>query len=159
MPTRHITIPCPGLVRWRGRFTASVIGELEREGLKLAELLVEKLHGLVPSFTELSSENKMRDEDGWPKYISKRLAGSVGAVKVVEVRAEYVNHNPRDGESWELALTVWLPGGKKCIEVSTKDSSSTSEFEVAIGDDDLDVEPRVRAAVAGFSSSMIAKGR
>lgn len=154
MSARSITIPCPGLARWRGGFTASVIGELEGEGVRLATLLVEELHGLVPSFAELSCENKMRDEDGWPKYISKRMAGSVGAVKVVEVRAEYVNHNPRDGESWELALTVWLPGGRRCIEVLTKDSKSSCEFEGAIEDDDPDVEPRVRAAVARFCSSM-----
>lgn len=154
MPAKYIAIPCPGLARWMGPFTESIIGELECEGMRLAELLVDELHGLVPSFAEQSSENKMGDEHGWPKYISKRIAGSVGAVRVVDVRAEYVNHNPRDGESWCLALTVWLPGGKRCIEILSKDSRSTCEFEGTIHDDDLDVERRVRSAVARFCSSM-----
>ena len=43
---------------------------------------------------------------GWPKYRAKRLTGDVKREQLADILLEYVNHNPRDGESWALQLVL-----------------------------------------------------
>lgn len=153
MPTRYGKVPCCALQRWRGPFAPSILDELEREGARLAVLLVEALHGEAPSFAAGLSAHRTRSDAGWPKYVQSRAVGLLRGEKVVELRAEYVDHNPRDGQSWELGLLVWLPGGRRSVELSAKDGASTSCFELILGEEDPELERHVHAAIARFDQS------
>lgn len=86
------------------RFDESIVGALETQGKRLSIQMLEEFHRPAPRFVETRFEDAMAG--GWPKYRAKRLTGDVKREQLADILLEYVNHNPRDGESWALQLVL-----------------------------------------------------
>ena len=149
MATRYVAVECAWLKPWVTRFDASIADVLERQGQRLAAGMLAEFHRATPRFAETTCFNTLSG-DAWPKYISKRLVGHVGAEKVAELLLEYVNHNPRDGETWHLQVMLWLPGDGNFASISLKDNTSNCEVDVSFEDGHPDVEARTRTVLARF---------
>jgi hypothetical protein len=107
----------------------SVISFLDAQARQLVEKLSQSLYSAFPVFSEAVTVDTT-NEDSWPKVIDRKFKASVGDREIAKVTMEYVNWNPRDGESWSLSVMMMPPESKVPLYINIQYNQTDGYFEV-----------------------------
>lgn len=141
-------IPVPGFLERYSNRGSELVPMLLEDGRRMTGLIAEEMGYGPCAFSTIETDDSM-EIPSWPKWLNQKTNADAKGVHFATITANFTYWNPRDGDSYDLGITIF-PKEKQAITLSITANQSESYITASINGEGPDWIPAVERALACF---------